>query len=347
VRVQLRRSCRLEIGAVVCAPPERREQGNINVDKQFSRILGLGGIGLAVILAGGCKAPAPDESAAPVMPPARKPNATAGGPMSPAGAPGKAPGGVAKGKEAGAPARPGAKGTDGKSPAGGAPKMAKGNTDPFAPGGARPAAPTAIGAAPGTPASAADTSAMVAYSGHRRDPFLIDWKKKPIPPDVFDQAMLEPIRLASAEIETPHPQPYEVREQPEMRVSGIMTGDGVFAILETGGGKVDVVKPGSSVEIEVGGQTKRTYNVVSITKDKVKLRSQVGNVIYTQEVPLSDVAVGSAPRGGFPSGPGGVGGGPSSGGFGAGGAMGLPGSGGGGFGPGNSAAGSGGRGRGR
>ena len=86
-----------------------------------------------------------------------------------------------------------------------------------------------------------------------------------------------------------------------------MTGDGVFAILESGGDKVDLVKPGSSVDISVQGQTKRTYKVVSITKDKVKLRSQVGNVIYTQEVPLSDVAVGTAPRSGAAGGIGGVG----------------------------------------
>ena len=96
-----------------------------------------------------------------------------------------------------------------------------------------------------------------------------------------------------------------------------MTGDGVFAILESGD-KVDVVKPGSTVEVSVGGQTKRTYKVVSITKDQVKLRSQVGNVIYTQTVPLSDVAVGTPARMGF-GGPGGPGGFGSSGGPGFGG----------------------------
>jgi hypothetical protein len=103
-----------------------------------------------------------------------------------------------------------------------------------------------------------------------------------------------------------------------MRVSGIMTGDGVFAILENGD-KVDVVKPGSTVDINVEGQTKRTYKVVSITKDKVKLRSQVGTAIYTQEVPLSDVAVGTPTRTGF-GGPGAPGsfGGPGGGTFGAG-----------------------------
>lgn len=163
---------------------------------------------------------------------------------------------------------------------------------------------------PGAPGASATAAAprMIVYSGQRKDPFLIDWKLPVPPPYVFDE--VEPIRLASDYVPTPPPEPYEVREQPEMRVSGIMTGDGVFAILESGGDKVNIVKPGSTVDISVGGQTNRTYKVVSITKDKVRLRSQVGNVIYTQEVPLSDVAVGVAARtgGGF-SGSGGPAGG--------------------------------------
>lgn len=203
-----------------------------------------------------------------------------------------------------------------KNPTPRQPAMARGAGDPFAaaPGQQRPTP----GAAPaGTPAGQPPPRilAMSRMPGYRRNPFKVDWTL-PVPaPYVFEE--VEPIRLASEAIPTPPPKPFEVREQPEMRVSGIMTGDGVFAILESGD-KVDVVKPGSTVEVSVGGQTKRTYKVVSITKDQVKLRSQVGNVIYTQTVPLSDVAVGTPARMGF-GGPGGPGGFGSSGGPGFGG----------------------------
>jgi hypothetical protein len=194
--------------------------------------------------------------------------------------------------------------------------MARAGGDPFAPAGAVPGR-TGAAVVPGaTPAA----PKMIVYGGRRKDPFYVDWTLPVPPPYVFNE--VEPIRLAGDYVETPHAKPFEVREQPEMRVSGIMTGDGVFAILESAGAEPSVVKPGSTVDVNVGGQTKRTYKVVSITKDKVKLRSQVGNVIYTQEVPLSDVAVGTPARGfgpggapgGFgPRGPGGPGGTPGMG----------------------------------
>ena len=268
------------------------------MDKQTHKFVILAGLGLLTLGTGACNQ-APPEDTTPAVVPTRKPGSTPPGaamqtspPGSPATTPDAPPaqkGAPPAGGKAGAKQQAGKKG----SPDGAA--MAKGKGDPFAPGGMKQAAPG--GAAPaGTAPGAPELPRILAYSGRRKDPFYIDWKLPVPPPYVFDE--VEPIRLASIAVETPPTEPYEVREQPEMRVSGIMTGDGVFAILESGGDKVDLVKPGSSVDISVAGQTKRTYKVVSITKDKVKLRSQVGNVIYTQEVPLSDVAVGTAPRSG-------------------------------------------------
>jgi hypothetical protein len=100
-----------------------------------------------------------------------------------------------------------------------------------------------------------------------------------------------PVRVADEDIEPPPAKSIIVREQPALRVSGIMTGDGVFAILEQAG-KVDIVKPGSSVDIGVSGGS-RTYEVVSIKDDTVTLESKEGLTTYQQVVPLSDAPLGT------------------------------------------------------
>ncbi len=148
------------------------------------------------------------------------------------------------------------------------------------------------------------------------DPFYITWTVIPPPPYVFNE--LEPIRLAPPEVAPIPVKPYEVREEAVARVSGIMSGDGIYAILEMPQGDPVIVKPGSSVELPIaGGQTKRTYRVVSIKGETVVLRSTEGLATFTQEIPLSDVPLGGqsagAPGGsrGFP---GSGGGGPGSGG---------------------------------
>ncbi len=297
---------------------------NIQVEKQTHRFMIISGAVLAALGTGACHNESPDQTpaggTAPVSLKPVRPGQVAGSPMTGPGAAAKAGSPRMSGKPA-----PAVKG--GKTP--GMPAMARGARDPFQAAGARQAAPGGTAAAPGLPLVTPAPQRVLVYRGRRQDPFFIDWKLPVPPPYVFDE--VEPIRVASAGVVAPPSQPVEVREQPEMRVSGIMTGDGVFAILESGG-KVDVVKPGSSVDIPVGGQTNRTYRVVSITKEKVRLRSQVGNYIYTQEVPLSDVAVGTPARMGMggPGGPGGGFGGPGSGGPGGG----FPGQGGRPFGPG-------------
>jgi len=72
-----------------------------------------------------------------------------------------------------------------------------------------------------------------------------------------------------------------------------MSGSGIYAILEMPQGDPVIVKPGSSVELPIaGGQTKRTYKVVSIKGETVVLSSTEGLATYTQEIPLSDVPLG-------------------------------------------------------
>ncbi len=172
--------------------------------------------------------------------------------------------------------------------------------------GAQVAKKPPLGQAKGPLAGGADKAAPAAapapvVAHHKgKDPFYIPWTVPPPPPYVFDSIL--PVRVADEEIEAPPKNPVTVREEPTLRVSGIMTGDGVFAILEQSGGKVDIVKPGSSVDVGNG----RTYIVTSIKGDTVILESKDGLVTYQQTVPLSDAPVGtsSASFGGAPTGPG-------------------------------------------
>ena len=162
-----------------------------------------------------------------------------------------------------------------------------------------------MGVAKGAPAAGADKAApagppappVVHHKG--KDPFYIPWTVPPPPPYVFDKIL--PVRVADEEVEAPPKEPQTIREEPTLRVSGIMTGDGVFAILEKAGGQVDIVKPGSTVDVGNG----RTYTVTEIKGETVVLESKEGLVTYQQSVPLSDAPIGttsasfgSAPTGG-------------------------------------------------
>lgn len=181
-----------------------------------------------------------------------------------------------------------------------------------------PGATGAAGAAAGpTGPTKHDEPRISTYGGKKgllNDPFYVSWKNPPPPPYVFNE--VQPLRLASAGIVTPPPKDTEVRVVADRRVSGIMSGDGVYAILETGS-DVEIVKPGS--------QTKDGYRVVSINVDSVKLQKREGNYLLTQTVPLTDVPVGGAQTAGFNGGM--MGGRPGAGGFpGRGGAVGGGGS---------------------
>ncbi len=138
------------------------------------------------------------------------------------------------------------------------------------------------------------------------DPFFVTWHIIPPPPYVFNE--LEPIRLAPPETAPVVVKPYEVREEAVARVSGIMSGDGIYAILELPAGEPVIVKPGSTVELPIaGGQTKRSYQVVSIKGETVVLRAHEGLATFTQEIPLSDVPLGGQTGGAGKGAPGGFG----------------------------------------
>jgi translation initiation factor IF-2 len=197
---------------------------------------------------------------------------------------------------------------------GAGPKPGGFGTTPAPGGPARPGAPGVgkpggvFGNAKGAPAPAAPAKPTHAAIPNRKghDPFYVTWHVIPPPPYVFEE--LEPIRLAPPEEAPIEVKPYEVREEAVARVSGIMSGDGIYAILEMPQGDPVIVKPGSSVELPIaGGQTKRTYKVVSIKGETVVLRSTEGLATFTQEIPLSDVPLGgqsASQASGFPGGAG-------------------------------------------
>ncbi len=125
----------------------------------------------------------------------------------------------------------------------------------------------------------------------RTDPFYVDWRQLPPPPNVFES--VEPIRLASTSITTPPAQPVEIREAPSLRYAGFMSGDGIYAVLE-GNGDTEIVQPGAI--------TKDGFKVVSITSDNVLLRKVEGNVIRVQQVAYGDAPPtvgGGRPAGNF------------------------------------------------
>ena len=113
------------------------------------------------------------------------------------------------------------------------------------------------------------------------------------------------------EIVAPEPQPYR-------RLSGIVVGDSILAILEEQGRDPVIVTPGSQIP-------NSPWRVVSIDQDKAVLRRS-GKVKPTQivvrlETPRYGTAAPTGGQGGFPGGPpggppgGGFPGGPSGGGF--------------------------------
>ncbi len=141
---------------------------------------------------------------------------------------------------------------------------------------------------PGVTAPGKTVAANLPYKV-RRDPTFIDWHVPPPPPNIFTE--VQPLRIATYNVVTPPEPNTEVREIPTRRVSGIMSGDGVFAILESGTGDPEIVKPGA--------ETSDGYKVVSINADSVKLQKKEGNLVRTQVVLLSDISTNPSAGGGM------------------------------------------------
>jgi hypothetical protein len=162
------------------------------------------------------------------------------------------------------------------------------------------------GQTPGTANTAGGTGGAVTASAPkntapppnaRPDPFRPWWDTRPIPPPVL--SLLSPVRIA-APSSGPGPEvKVEVQEVPDRRVAGILTGNGVYALIE-GAGSMEVVKPG---DVLADG-----YRVVKISSSSVTLKKEVGNTTFTQVVPLTDVGSSQTmfggPRLGGPGGPG-------------------------------------------
>ena len=136
--------------------------------------------------------------------------------------------------------------------------------------------------------------------GARPDPFRPWWDTTPIPPPVL--SFTAPIRIASPNTAVVVNQPgIEIQEVPNRRVAGILTGNGIYALLDGGPGDPMVVKPG---DVTADG-----YRVIMINSSSVTLKKTVNTQTFTQVVPLSDAGATtqmSSPTSGFS--PGGLGG---------------------------------------
>ncbi len=144
---------------------------------------------------------------------------------------------------------------------------------------------------------------LASTPGVRYDPFKPTWSTVTPPTPVLSQ--IAPVRLAVRDSQRiPQTPVIEIQEVPTRRVSGILTGNGVYALLEGPDG-TKVVKPGDDVD---------GYRVASINPDSVVLKRKFDRQVFTQVVPLTDVGSGGgAPTGfsGRPGGPGGPGMGPA------------------------------------
>jgi hypothetical protein len=194
-------------------------------------------------------------------------------------------------------------GSGGMAPSGdvpGGPAMPMGA--PGGPGGSGSSINGMMGA-PGNSAggqqAAAGKPAGTPPPGSRPDPFRPWFSTTPPPPPVL--AMIDPIRIASSNTVRKDPPPnVTIQEMPTRRVAGILTGNGVYALLDDGSGVQQVIKPGDLLD--------DGYRVAQINSTSVTLRKKVGPQTFTQVVPLTDA--GSTPQfggpgGGMPMGPGG------------------------------------------
>lgn len=135
--------------------------------------------------------------------------------------------------------------------------------------------------------------------GYRQDPLKPWWDTSPKPPPVL--SLVTPVRLAAANTaQQEKPEGVEIQEVPNRRVAGILTGNGIYALIDDFGGGATVAKPGTVLP--------DGYVVSTIKSDSVVLKKKVDNRTYTQVVPLTDAGSSatrfSAPGAGAPGGPG-------------------------------------------
>lgn len=173
-----------------------------------------------------------------------------------------------------------------------------------------------VSGAPGTAATAngaTPVATTVAFNPSGPDPFKVPRPAgEPMPSVIPMQNQIPPVPniiLTTWHPQAPHPngehqlEPVQQGDGIPRRMSGVLFGDGVFAILETDGNSQEV-QPGDSVQ---GGK------VISIEADHLTIKTDDDKLI---NVPLSSTPTGGAPTGGFPGGGAGFpGGSPFPGGF--------------------------------
>jgi len=142
-----------------------------------------------------------------------------------------------------------------------------------------------VGGAPAAVASAPPKN-TTPPPGARPDPFKPWWDSTPPPPPVL--SLITPFRIATTDTVDPKVEPgIEIQEVPSRRVAGILTGNGVYALLD-GNGKQEIVRPGDVLD--------DGYRVTMINFNSVTLKKTVNNQTFTQVVPLTDA--GSTPSAG-------------------------------------------------
>ena len=164
-------------------------------------------------------------------------------------------------------------------------------------------APTPGGPAAGNGAASPDGKPVpmrVAQAqGRPQDPFYYERHIIPPPPNVFDEVKPYTVAVENYKKRSILTTTTIVRQAPTRRVSGLMTGDGTYAILESPSGETEIVKPGST--------TKDGFIVKAINPDSVLLEREVPalHTTFTQLVLFTDAPVSSTPGSGRPNGPGG------------------------------------------
>lgn len=187
-------------------------------------------------------------------------------------------GGGGGGEEVQTPPPPGMPGAPGVAP-GTAPGQAPVAT-PSAGAGITPGAET--GAAGAQTASAAKPGkAQPPLEVYRANPFRPVFGPKPSKPKVVFTSRFQPpdIRQLKPVIVAKEEQTETLPPQPQRRMAGLLKNDRVFAIIETEGGRSEVVAPGQQLD--------QNLVVDRILPDRVILRSTTTKTPQYVEVPKS------------------------------------------------------------
>lgn len=165
-------------------------------------------------------------------------------------------------------------------------------------------------AAPAVPADPKTLTALKSFQ-KRPDPFALKSNERQFDTSetasrVFTETGFtvqyqEPEPEVIKQEDIPEPQPYR-------RLAGVVVGDSILALIDMGGGALEVIRPGQQIP-------NSEWRVISIDSEKAVLRRN-GNrtprqiVVRLESPPPGMGGTIGQPGGGFPGGPGGPGGGP-------------------------------------